>query len=240
MSDRYVYVVNWWKFQHYKDRNPPWIKCYTELLSNEAYTNLSGHLRGCLHGIWMEYSMSAQQLPVATRTLTRRLSLRVTTADLTSLVQAGFIRILDSKALAKRLQADSKALSLARARGRSRAPSREAEGSTKDKTPPKVEGSPETQAAAALPDLHRLGQDLETEIVAAPRGTDGRLYEVLVDGDKNTAKVIGPLLEKLPASAIEVVREEVLAANGDKRGKTGYAVRILQRMVDKQLAKEAS
>lgn len=33
-------VRNWDKFQHYKDRNPPWIKLHTELLDNYEFSQL--------------------------------------------------------------------------------------------------------------------------------------------------------------------------------------------------------
>lgn len=237
MSDRqYVYVVKWWEFQHYTDRNPPWIKCYLELLANDAYTNLSGHRRAILHGTWMEYASSRQQLPGDTRTLTRRLSLKVSTADLNALVQAGFLGLLDSKTLAKRLQADSKALALAR---RARTRSQEAEGSKGKSFTPKVERPPKTAPATNNSDLHELGQALEQRIAAAPRGTDGRLFEVLTDFDEHSTKVAKPLLEKLPVSAIEYVREEVLAAEPEKRT-TGYAVQILKRMVGEMTGQEVA
>lgn len=32
MSRRYIRIVNWDRYQHYKNRRPPWIKLYTELL----------------------------------------------------------------------------------------------------------------------------------------------------------------------------------------------------------------
>ncbi len=34
------YVRNWWRFQHYKHRNPPWIKLHVEILSSEDFTTL--------------------------------------------------------------------------------------------------------------------------------------------------------------------------------------------------------
>ena len=29
--DGWIVIPNWEKFQHYTDRNPPWVKLYTEL-----------------------------------------------------------------------------------------------------------------------------------------------------------------------------------------------------------------
>lgn len=37
---RYYTVTNWSKFQHYRDRNPPWIKLHYELLSSRDWVML--------------------------------------------------------------------------------------------------------------------------------------------------------------------------------------------------------
>ena len=112
----YIQIPDWERFQHYKDRDPPWIKNYVKLLHKDEYLSLSGHARGILHGIWMTYSTSHRQLRGDTATLSRRLNLKVTRHDLEALVQAGFIQLVASTVLAKRYQDASKTLALARAR----------------------------------------------------------------------------------------------------------------------------
>jgi hypothetical protein len=96
----YISVRNWRRFQHYRDRNPPWVKNYTELLSDEAYLALPGGTRSVLHGLWLAYASSRARLSADTGSLTRRLNLRVTKRQLEVLVQAGFIEIVDSAPLA--------------------------------------------------------------------------------------------------------------------------------------------
>jgi hypothetical protein len=119
----YVWIPNWEGsddnpegFQHYKNRDPIWIKNYTRLLSKDEYLALSGHRRGVLHGIWLAYATSRRRLPHETLTLTRRLGLKVTTADLASLNHAGFIEVVASDVLAERLQ-DASPHARPRARG---------------------------------------------------------------------------------------------------------------------------
>lgn len=57
MADgQWIVVPNWDKFQHYKHRNPPWIKNYTALLHKDEYLDLSLADRGLLHGIWLMYA----------------------------------------------------------------------------------------------------------------------------------------------------------------------------------------
>ena len=88
-------------FQHYKDREPTWIKVYTRLLNDESYLRLTWVQRGVLHGLWMEYARSNRQIPDSTLSVTRRLGERVTRATLTALNHAGFIEFSASKPLAR-------------------------------------------------------------------------------------------------------------------------------------------
>lgn len=104
MPDRWIVIPNWdgpTGFQHYKDRTPRWIKNYVELMSDDAYLGLTGHRRAILHGLWMEYARSRRQLADNTATLSRRLSLKVTSRDLKALNDAGFIQFSASDTLAQ-------------------------------------------------------------------------------------------------------------------------------------------
>lgn len=120
----YIHMTGWDRFQHYRDRTPPWIKNYVDLLANDDYLNLSGHRRSILHGLWLEYAMSHRRLRHDTATISSRLHLRVTVADLETLKQAGFIEVSASTPLAP----EPAAASDTRARG-------ETEAETDKKTP---------------------------------------------------------------------------------------------------------
>ena len=58
ISEQWIVVPGWDKFQHYKDRAPPWIKLYTELNSRADWLGLGVAERGLLCTIWVEYSRS--------------------------------------------------------------------------------------------------------------------------------------------------------------------------------------
>jgi len=104
MSDElWIEIPNWDRFQHYRDRNPPWIKNYLELLHDDNYLSLTGHERAVLHGLWLEYASSRRRLRLDTRSISARLNLRVTTATLERLNHAGFVTLSASKALAPRV-----------------------------------------------------------------------------------------------------------------------------------------
>lgn len=110
VSDRWIWIPHWdgpEGFQHYKGRDPIWIKNYTRLLSKSEYMDLTLPQRGLLHGIWLAYAVSSRKLPGNTLVLSRRLGCQVKQRSLQSLAEAGFIQFLDSNTLATRLQAAS-------------------------------------------------------------------------------------------------------------------------------------
>jgi len=96
----WIVVRNWERFQHpdaARSSVPPWIKNYTELLSDEAYLTLTPNRRSLLHAVWMEYARSRRRLPVATASLAHRFAMVVRMRDLEALRDAGFIDFSASK-----------------------------------------------------------------------------------------------------------------------------------------------
>lgn len=59
----YLRVKNWERFQHYKDRDPLWIKVYVDLLSNYEFANLPDAAKGQLVGIWLLASKTEGAIP---------------------------------------------------------------------------------------------------------------------------------------------------------------------------------
>lgn len=112
---KWIIVPNWFAskpgaddgLQHYRDREPKWIKNYRRLLSKDEYRQLSGHCRGILHGLWLEYAMSDGRLRDDSSSISSRLGLRVTKQHLELLNHAGFIHFSASEPLALRYQVAS-------------------------------------------------------------------------------------------------------------------------------------
>ncbi len=46
-------VKNWSSFQHYKNRNPPWIKLHVQILNDEEFMDLSPSSKALLMLIWV-------------------------------------------------------------------------------------------------------------------------------------------------------------------------------------------
>ena len=99
----WISVRNWRKFQHYDPakRAPKWIKVYAELMSDDAFLGLTGHRRGVLVSLWLEYALSRTCLRLDVKMLNRRLGLDTKMSDWKALADAGFIDILASKPLAE-------------------------------------------------------------------------------------------------------------------------------------------
>lgn len=62
-------VRNWAKFQHYKDRSPPWIKLYTELLDDAAFLGLPDAAKGQLCALFLLAAKRGNVLPEKAATL---------------------------------------------------------------------------------------------------------------------------------------------------------------------------
>ena len=51
-----IRVKNWGRFQHYRNRRPPWIRLYNDLLDDPEFEELSGELVKTLIKIWLAVS----------------------------------------------------------------------------------------------------------------------------------------------------------------------------------------
>ncbi len=101
---RYLKVKNWEEFQHYKDRNPPWIKLHRALLDNYEFCALTDAQKAHLILIWIHASQNEGTVPNDSRFLERKLS--CTDLDVSVFVKAGFLYELQdaSSALAESKQ----------------------------------------------------------------------------------------------------------------------------------------
>jgi hypothetical protein len=83
-------VKNFEKFQHYKDRAPPWIKLYNELLDDYEFGRLPDASKMHLIAIWLLASRSGNKIPYDSAWVARRINAN-TKVDLTLLACSGFI-----------------------------------------------------------------------------------------------------------------------------------------------------
>ena len=111
-------IKNWNTFQHYKDRNPPWIKLHRAVLDDYAFAALPDAQKAHLVLLWLfAASQAAGSIPNDAAFLSRKLG-TTEAIDLENLVNAGFL-ILEqdaSNVLAERKQDACIPLALARSR----------------------------------------------------------------------------------------------------------------------------
>lgn len=221
-QERWIVIPRWDGhdgFQHYRNRDPIWIKNYRQLLSDEAYIGLSFVQRGILHGLWLEYAASNRQLRDSTVTLTRRLGQRVTRASLDALNHAGFIHYSASKPLAPRYQDAS-------LEERERHIEKKGSSSTNSKSSPTQEARP---AGAYADELARLaatngqGQSNGTR-PTADEPYFARLLSTVGDTEENFTKLRRASRGK-PAAAIIVAYEA--ATNPTTRDPLAVALTVL-------------
>jgi hypothetical protein len=91
---QYIRILNWEKMQHYKDRNPPWIKLHRELLTSETWVSSSNDDRVLAIAIMMLAADTGNLIPANPRYIQRRAYLD-TLPDLSGLIALNFIEIIE-------------------------------------------------------------------------------------------------------------------------------------------------
>jgi hypothetical protein len=95
----WIHIPRWDQFQHYKKRDPPWIKDYRSQLDNPTYLGLTFAQRGLLHDLRLLYLVTHKNVTLDTRKLSRRLGERVLSIQLEALNDAGLIEVRASTPL---------------------------------------------------------------------------------------------------------------------------------------------
>jgi hypothetical protein len=87
---RYLAVKNFEKFQHYKDRRPPWIKFYGAVLDDYAFVQLSDAARSHLMLIWQVAATHSNRIPYDTKYIAQAIKSR-SRINLDELIASGFL-----------------------------------------------------------------------------------------------------------------------------------------------------
>lgn len=88
-------VKNWETFQHYKDRNPPWIKLHNHLLDDYDFECLPDATKCHLLCIWMLASRTNNEMVYDNSWVKRKIGAN-SSVDLELLVSVGFIELQGS------------------------------------------------------------------------------------------------------------------------------------------------
>lgn len=85
-------VKNWDTFQHYKDRNPPWIKLHNHLLDDYDFECLPDATKCHLLCIWMLASRTNNEMVFDNSWVKRKIGAN-SSVDLELLISVGFIEL---------------------------------------------------------------------------------------------------------------------------------------------------
>lgn len=86
----YLYVKNLEKWQHYKDRTPPWIKLHRDILNDYEFTTLEDHQKAHLMLIWVVASQMDNKIPNDPAWLARKIG-ATTDIDTSILIKKDFL-----------------------------------------------------------------------------------------------------------------------------------------------------
>lgn len=104
--EQFLTIRNFDKHQHYKDRNPTWIKLYFALLNDRQFYRLSDASKFHLIGLFLIASQCDNKIPLDMPWIERQLA-ATETIDLAALIDSGFVELLEqpaSKPLARSKQ----------------------------------------------------------------------------------------------------------------------------------------
>lgn len=104
---RYICVKNWSKYQHYRDRNPPWIKLHKELLTSETWVNGDDASRALAVAIMLLAAATDNRIK-ADPAYIQRVAYLNSTPNLQPLIDSDFIEIIDEMNSASTLLADAR------------------------------------------------------------------------------------------------------------------------------------
>jgi len=99
--DGRIVIPRWEDFQHYKNRDPPWIKDYRSQIDNANYLDLTLAQRGLLHDLRLLYLVMHGELPASRTFIATRLRCKTDKRSFEALNHAGFIEISASTVLAQ-------------------------------------------------------------------------------------------------------------------------------------------
>lgn len=95
----WIEVRNYKKFQHYRERRPPWIKLHASVFDNYEFTELTDATKLLLIGLWVLASRTDNRIPNQPKWIRSCLHLSEK-VNLAPLLESGFIDICSDSASA--------------------------------------------------------------------------------------------------------------------------------------------
>lgn len=91
---KYAKIVEWEVYQHYKHRNPPWIKLHRDLLTSRTWVSLNDSGRVLAVACMLLAAQTGNKIPIDEKYL-RRVAYLEGALDLEPLLKCGFIEMIE-------------------------------------------------------------------------------------------------------------------------------------------------
>lgn len=204
-----IHVKNWKQFQHFKDRRPPWIKLYRELLDDIQWHELEPAAAKALVMLWLIASENFGQLPDK-KTIAFRLRISEKALETTVSKLGHWLYQDDTKPISTRYQADT--------------PETETETET-------YKAETETECAALPPDASKVVK------IEPPTNPVWQKYRTAYDLRYHVEPVrngkvngmLAKLLDRLPANEAPEVAAFYVAHNRSLYVSAKHAIDLLLR-----------
>lgn len=102
---KFIKVKNWERFQHYKDRSPPWVKLYNDMLSSHTWVSSNDASRALMVASMLLASRTNNQIPADPK-YWQRVAYLNSPPDFSELVASDFIEIIDENGAASNVLAN--------------------------------------------------------------------------------------------------------------------------------------
>jgi hypothetical protein len=96
-SPAFFKIRNFAKYQHYRDRKPPWVKLYRDLWLDESFERLTDTSKLFLIGLFTIASECDNKIPLNPKWIRKRLAI-AKHIDFKALIASGFIEPIDESA----------------------------------------------------------------------------------------------------------------------------------------------
>lgn len=87
---RYLVIKNWREFQHYTNRNPPWIKLHRAIVDDFAFNSLKDKTKAHLMLIWILGAATEGRVPHDAKFIAGRIGASES-VDLDAMIELGFL-----------------------------------------------------------------------------------------------------------------------------------------------------
>ena len=87
-----ISIKNWETYQHYKDRNPPWIKLHRDILTDYEFSVLPDASKAHLVGLWILASQLGNKIPYDPYWIAQKIN-ATEEIDLKPFIDLGFITV---------------------------------------------------------------------------------------------------------------------------------------------------